>query len=242
MMMMVMIMPALHVEALTTTALPAPLRLQRLLREYSSDDGPQQQQQQQQHDTPLLLPCCYDGLTARLVARANFQATFLTGFGASAVHGVPDAQLLSYEEMRRTCDTVAEALDSVAIETNTRQQQRQDPIPCIAVRLSALKNFAVDFLYQNLSTGWLTVCLRVFALLVVALLVVALLVVCDMSTGWRHGLRKLGQRETNRLWLRTQRHGRYHDGRPSSPEAMRSRGWKIGGSVPGSRSAGAGRL
>ena len=162
MMMMVMIMPALHVEALTTTALPAPLRLQRLLREYSSDDGPQQQQQQ--HDTPLLLPCCYDGLTARLVARANFQATFLTGFGASAVHGVPDAQLLSYEEMRRTCDTVAEALDSVAIETNSRQQQRQDPIPCIAVRRSALKFFAADSLYQNLSTGLLTVCLRVFAL------------------------------------------------------------------------------
>jgi hypothetical protein len=129
--------PLATVDAALTTptaGVPAPVRLQQLLREYSNE----------QHDTPLLLPCCYDGLTARLVARANFQATFLTGFGASAVHGVPDAQLLSYEEMRRTCDTVAEALDSVAVEQNTHQH-RDDasgsrssstyaPIPCIAVR------------------------------------------------------------------------------------------------------------
>ena len=143
---------ALLTTSTAAAAVPAPIRLQQLLREYSNDNEPppldqQQQQQPQQHDTPLLLPCCYDGLTARLVARANFQATFLTGFGASAVHGVPDAQLLSYEEMRRTCDTVAQALDAVAIEQqkNNLQLRRLDddasgndstcaPIPCIAVR------------------------------------------------------------------------------------------------------------
>lgn len=34
-------------------------------------------------EMPILLPCCYDGLTARLVARAGFEATFMTGFGVS---------------------------------------------------------------------------------------------------------------------------------------------------------------
>ena len=32
---------------------------------------------------PILLPCCYDGLTARLIAKAGFEATFMTGFGVS---------------------------------------------------------------------------------------------------------------------------------------------------------------
>jgi 2-methylisocitrate lyase-like PEP mutase family enzyme len=34
-------------------------------------------------EMPILLPCVYDGLTARLVARAGFDATFMTGFGVS---------------------------------------------------------------------------------------------------------------------------------------------------------------
>lgn len=142
--LLVVLLLATVVDAALTTpptaAVPAPVRLQQLLREYSNNSNEPQSpdQPQPQHDTPLLLPCCYDGLTARLVARANFQATFLTGFGASAVHGVPDAQLLSYEEMRRTCNTVAEALDAVAIEQNSRSSgaSHHAPIPCIAVRCS----------------------------------------------------------------------------------------------------------
>ena len=58
-----------RVEALSS--LPPPKRLQQLLEYHSQDDV----------DVPLLLPCCYDGLTARLVARAGFDATFMTGFG-----------------------------------------------------------------------------------------------------------------------------------------------------------------
>ena len=56
-------------------ASPAPKRLQRLLQ--SEMDGTRQS------EMPILLPCCYDGLTARLVARAGFEATFMTGFGVS---------------------------------------------------------------------------------------------------------------------------------------------------------------
>ena len=37
-----------------------------------------------------LMPCCYDGLTARLVEQAGFNLTFMTGFGVSSTYGLPD--------------------------------------------------------------------------------------------------------------------------------------------------------
>lgn len=77
-------------------------------------------------EMPILLPCCYDGLTARLVTRAGFDATFMTGFGVSAVNGYPDTQLISYGEMQSATATVAEGLSSAALEMG------RDPIPCIA--------------------------------------------------------------------------------------------------------------
>jgi hypothetical protein len=58
-------------NSLLGLAIPAPARLSRLLEK--GGEG----------DMPILLPCCYDGLTARLVARAGFEATFMTGFGVS---------------------------------------------------------------------------------------------------------------------------------------------------------------
>lgn len=58
-------------------ALPAPKRLQQLLQ--SEMDGTRV------NEMPILLPCCYDGLTARLVTRAGFEATFMTGFGVSGL-------------------------------------------------------------------------------------------------------------------------------------------------------------
>jgi 2-methylisocitrate lyase-like PEP mutase family enzyme len=83
-------------------------------------------------DTPIiLLPCCYDGLTARLVAQAGFQATFMTGFGVSAVKGYPDAQLVSYQEMQQQACVVAEGLASVALE-EANSNRHTGPIPCIA--------------------------------------------------------------------------------------------------------------
>lgn len=53
----------------------APQRLKQLLQDEM--DGTRKS------EMPILLPCCYDGLTARLVARAGFDATFMTGFGVS---------------------------------------------------------------------------------------------------------------------------------------------------------------
>jgi 2-methylisocitrate lyase-like PEP mutase family enzyme len=45
-------------------------------------------------------PCCYDGLSARLIERAGFEMTFMSGFGVSAARlGLPDTGLISYGEM-----------------------------------------------------------------------------------------------------------------------------------------------
>jgi len=79
-----------------------------------------------QDPKPILLPCCYDGLSARLVARSGFEATFMTGFGVAGVNGYPDTQLLSYDEMKRAASYVSEGLTSAAME------YKQTPIPCIA--------------------------------------------------------------------------------------------------------------
>lgn len=89
-------------------------------------------------DSPILLPCCYDGLTARLIAAAGFEATFMTGFGVSAVNGYPDTQLVSFAEMQRACATVAEALGSSALELGC------DPLVCIAVRKTIIGPMSSD--------------------------------------------------------------------------------------------------
>jgi 2-methylisocitrate lyase-like PEP mutase family enzyme len=48
----------------------------------------------------LSFPCCYDALSARLIERAGFEMTFMSGFGVSAVRlGLPDTGLISYGEM-----------------------------------------------------------------------------------------------------------------------------------------------
>lgn len=99
-------------------ACPPPQRLKNLLE--SEMDG------SRTDASPILLPCCYDGLTARLVARAGFEATFMTGFGVSGVNGYPDTQLVSYAEMQQAATSVAEGLSGAALE------QKTGPIPCIA--------------------------------------------------------------------------------------------------------------
>ena len=48
----------------------------------------------------LLMPCCYDALSARLIERAGFPLTFMSGFAVSATRlGLPDTGLISYGEM-----------------------------------------------------------------------------------------------------------------------------------------------
>ncbi|CAN0077967.1 unnamed protein product, partial [Phaeothamnion confervicola] len=61
----------------------------------------------------LIMPCCYDGLTARLVEDAGFPLTFMTGFGVSATQGLPDTQLISYGEMLDKAANICSSLKGI---------------------------------------------------------------------------------------------------------------------------------
>jgi 2-methylisocitrate lyase-like PEP mutase family enzyme len=60
----------------------------------------------------LLMPCCFDALSARLIEQAGFQLTFMSGFAVSAARlALPDTGLISYGEMldqgRNICESVS---------------------------------------------------------------------------------------------------------------------------------------
>jgi len=47
-----------------------------------------------------IMPGCYDGLSAKLIAAAGFKAAFMSGFAVSAARlGMPDTGLISFTEM-----------------------------------------------------------------------------------------------------------------------------------------------
>lgn len=47
-----------------------------------------------------IMPCCYDGLTAKMIEQAGFSLTFMSGFSVAAARlGLPDTGLISYGEM-----------------------------------------------------------------------------------------------------------------------------------------------
>jgi len=59
----------------------------------------------------IIMPCCYDAFSARMIARAGFPLTFMSGFAVSAARlAVPDTGLISYAEMldqgRNICSAV----------------------------------------------------------------------------------------------------------------------------------------
>ncbi len=59
----------------------------------------------------LVMPGCFDAMSARLAERAGFSAAFMSGFAVSATRiGMPDAGLISYAEMldqgRNICSAV----------------------------------------------------------------------------------------------------------------------------------------
>lgn len=48
----------------------------------------------------LLMPCCFDALSARLIEQAGFPLTFMSGFAVAAARlALPDTGLISYAEM-----------------------------------------------------------------------------------------------------------------------------------------------
>jgi 2-methylisocitrate lyase-like PEP mutase family enzyme len=83
----------------TSTAAPKASRAQ-VLRKMIAEPG------------LVVMPCCYDALSARLIEAAGFPLTFMSGFAVSAARlGKPDTGLISYGEMldqgRNICDAVS---------------------------------------------------------------------------------------------------------------------------------------
>jgi 2-methylisocitrate lyase-like PEP mutase family enzyme len=60
----------------------------------------------------IIMPCCYDAFSARLIERAGFPLSFMSGFAVSAARlGLPDTGLISYGEMveqgRNICSAIS---------------------------------------------------------------------------------------------------------------------------------------
>jgi 2-methylisocitrate lyase-like PEP mutase family enzyme len=59
----------------------------------------------------LRMPCCFDALSARLIERAGFPLTFMSGFAVAAARlARPDTGLLSYAEMLDQGRSILEAV------------------------------------------------------------------------------------------------------------------------------------
>lgn len=59
----------------------------------------------------VIAPGAYDGLTAKLIAQAEFTAVYMTGGGTSSGFGYPDYGLLTMSEMVDNAGRVADAVD-----------------------------------------------------------------------------------------------------------------------------------
>lgn len=60
----------------------------------------------------ILMPCCFDAFSAKLIEQAGFGLTFMSGFAVSAARlGLPDTGLISYGEMveqgRNICQAIS---------------------------------------------------------------------------------------------------------------------------------------
>lgn len=59
----------------------------------------------------IVMPCCHDALSARLIERAGFKMTFMSGFAVSATRlAMPDTGLISFGEMAAQARTITQAV------------------------------------------------------------------------------------------------------------------------------------
>jgi 2-methylisocitrate lyase-like PEP mutase family enzyme len=58
-----------------------------------------------------VMPCCFDALSAKLIAQEGYEMTFMSGFAASASRiGAPDLGLMSYGEVVDQARNIADAV------------------------------------------------------------------------------------------------------------------------------------
>lgn len=63
-------------------------------------------------DTLHVMPCCYDALSARMIERAGFALSFMSGFAVSASRlAAPDTGLISFGEMLDQGRSICEAVE-----------------------------------------------------------------------------------------------------------------------------------
>ncbi len=63
-------------------------------------------------DSCHIMPCCFDALSAKLIAQEGYELTFMSGFAASASRiGAPDLGLMSYGEVVDQVRNITEAVD-----------------------------------------------------------------------------------------------------------------------------------
>lgn len=62
-------------------------------------------------DRMVVAPGVYDGITAKLVERAGFEAAYMTGAGTALALGFPDYGLVSLDEMSANVERLAAAID-----------------------------------------------------------------------------------------------------------------------------------
>jgi 2-methylisocitrate lyase-like PEP mutase family enzyme len=62
-------------------------------------------------DGMVTAPGAYDGITAKLIAQAGFEAVYMTGAGTAATFGYPDFGLLTMSEMVGNARRIAAAVD-----------------------------------------------------------------------------------------------------------------------------------
>ena len=79
-------------------------KLRQLLADHSD---------KQKHNSTIIMPCCYDGLTAKLIENAGFDLTFMTGFGVAATYGLPDAGLIGLSDVLHNGQTICSVLQSI---------------------------------------------------------------------------------------------------------------------------------
>lgn len=59
----------------------------------------------------MLMPCCFDAFSAKLIEQAGFGLTFMSGFAVSAARlGLPDTGLISYGEMLEQGRNICQAI------------------------------------------------------------------------------------------------------------------------------------
>ena len=59
-----------------------------------------------------VMPCCFDALSAKLIAQEGYDLTFMSGFAASASRiGAPDLGLMSYAEVLDQARNIADAVE-----------------------------------------------------------------------------------------------------------------------------------